>query len=150
MLNLNSPKVCTVYQQSNFSSRGIEALRELGKAELQVEGVTVYGMLKKLAYFSDDEEGRFFWGELREDNGNDWRVRFHINDLQRVQKLFTKQVVLAGDATHFKTKSPRIDAREITEEKARDYLAAYDNFQREYSGVFGDEDPTTIVEEVRG
>jgi hypothetical protein len=137
-------------QQSSFSSKGIEVLREMGKAELQVEAVTLDGMLQRLMYFSADEEGHYFWGGLREDNGNDWRVRFPISDLQRVQKLFTKQVIITGNATHFKTKSPRIDSCDITEEKPRDYLAAFDRFRSEYSNVFGDEEPEKLLEEMRG
>jgi hypothetical protein len=137
-------------RSSILSQKGRDVLRELGKAELEVEAITLYGKLKKLADFSVDEEGKYFWGELREDNGNDWRVRFHITDLLKVQRLFTKQVVVSGNATYFKTKNPRVDAREIGEEKPRDYVAAFDRFRKEYREVFGDAEPEELLNDARG
>ncbi len=137
-------------KQTVLSQKGIHVLRELGKAELQVEAITLYGKLKKLADFSVDDEAKFFWGELREDNGAEWRVRFHIGDLGRVQKLFTRQVIIAGNATYFKTKKPRVDARDISEEKPRNYLAAFDRFRKEYRDVFGDAELSELVNDARG
>jgi hypothetical protein len=134
----------------SFSKKGIEVLRELGKAELNVERVTLYGKLKRLTDFNDDDEGKYFWGELREDNGSDWRIRFPITELKRVQHLFTRQVIVTGDATYFRTKSPRIDAQDIDEEKPRDYVAAFTRFRQQYSGVFGDEDPESLLNDIRG
>jgi hypothetical protein len=137
-------------RHSNLSQKGIDVLRELGKAELEVEAVTLYGKLKKLADFSNDEEGRGFWGTLREDNGDEWRVRFHIADLHKVQRLFTKQVIVTGTATYFKTKSPRVDARDIDEEKPRNYVAAFDTFRKNYRDVFGDAEPEELLSDARG
>lgn len=137
-------------KQTVLSQKGIHVLRELGKAELEVEAITLYGKLKKLADFSVEDEPKYFWGELREDSGSEWRVRFHISDLSRVQKLFTRQVVIAGNATYFKTKNPRVDARDIAEEKPRNYLAAFDNFRKGYREVFGDMDPADLIKDARG
>lgn len=136
-------------KQTVLSQKGIHVLREMGKAELEVEAITLYGKLKKLADFSVDDEAKFFWGELREDNGAEWRVRFHISDLGRVQKLFTRQVIIAGNATYFKTKNPRVDARDISEEKLRNYLAAFDKFRKEYRDIFGDAEPSEILSDAR-
>jgi hypothetical protein len=137
-------------KQTVLSQKGIHVLREMGKAELEVEAITLYGKLKRLTDFSVEDEPKYFWGELREDSGAEWRVRFHISDLGRVQKLFTRQVIVAGNATYFKTKNPRVDARDITEEKPRNYLAAFDKFRKEYRDVFGDVEPSELLKDARG
>jgi hypothetical protein len=137
-------------KQTVLSQKGVHILREMGKAELEVEAITLYGKLKTLVDFSKEDESKYFWGELREDNGSEWRIRFHITDLGRVQKLFTRQVVIAGNATYFKTKSPRVDAHDIAEEKPRNYLAAFDKFRKEYRDVFGDAEPSVLLSDARG
>jgi hypothetical protein len=137
-------------KQAILSQKGLHVLRELGKAELEVEAITLYGKLKRLTDFSMDDEAKHFWGELREDSGAEWRIRFHISDLEKVQKLFTKQVVIAGNATYFKTKNPRVDAHDIALEKPRNYLAAFDRFRKEYKDVFGDTEPFDLLNDARG
>jgi hypothetical protein len=137
-------------KQTVLSQKGVHVLREMGKAELEVEAITLYGKLKALADFSKEDETKYFWGELREDNGAEWRVRFHITHLGQVQKLFTRQVVIAGNATYFQTKRPRVDAQLISEEKPRNYLTAFDKFRKEYRDVFGDTDPSVLLGDARG
>jgi hypothetical protein len=135
---------------SVLSQKGLRVLREMGKAELEVEAITIYGKLKRLTDFSPDDEGQFFWGELLEDSGAEWRVRFSIDHLKKVRNLFTRQVVIDGDATYFKTKSPRVDARNISEEEPRNYLAAFDKFRKGYREVFGDVEPSELLDDTRG
>jgi hypothetical protein len=99
---------------------------KLGAAEFAIESVTLYGKLRKLTDISRVEDQDDIWGELLEDNGDKWRIKFHPADFDKARKLFTKQVVVFGDASYFKTKCPRIDVKEITEERKRDYVAAFD------------------------
>ena len=114
----NKPK------ETRFSAAGVAALRALGAAEFAIQSVSLYGKLQRLTDSSEADESNHFWGQIREDNGKVWRARFGMSDLQKVQKLFTKQVMVSGDAAYFKTRSPRLEVAEITEEKPRDYMAA--------------------------
>jgi hypothetical protein len=137
-------------REANFSEVGAQVIRELQSSELAIESVTLYGKLKRLTDYSDGDEGRHFWGELKEDSGREWRIRFKNDDLPRVHKMFTKQVIVTGDATYFKVKKPRINVRSIQEEKRRDYGAALARFQKNYSGVFRNSNPQDILSDIRG
>lgn len=137
-------------QETRFSANGAAALREMSATELAIESVTLYGKLQRLADFSESDEGKSFWGNVREDSGKVWRVKFKIGDLAKVQKLFTKQVMIFGDAAYFKTRTPRLDVSEIREEKARDYMAALDRFQKNYGPIFKKEKVSDILNDLRG
>jgi hypothetical protein len=139
-----------VTEKARFSERGIKVLRELSATEFAVESVTLYGKLRKLTDISRVEDQDDIWGELLEDNGDKWRIKFHPTDFDKARRLFTKQVVVFGDASYFKTKFPRLDVKDITEEKKRDYVAAFDRFSEEYEEVFGDRDPQKILRDIRG
>jgi hypothetical protein len=108
------------------------------------------GKLRKLTDISRVEDQDDIWGELLEDNGDKWRIKFHPTDFDKARKLFTKQVIVFGDASYFKTTFPRIDVKDIFEEKKRDYVAAFDRFSHEYETVFGDRDPQKILNDIRG
>lgn len=137
-------------EQARFSDRGVQAIKQMGKAEFAVESVTLYGKLRKLTDISRVEDQDDIWGELLEDNGDKWRIKFHPTDFDKARKLFTKQVIVFGDASYFKTTFPRIDVKDIVEEKKRDYVAAFDRFSHEYEAVFGDRDPQKILKDIRG
>ena len=137
-------------EQALFSAKGVEAIKKLGTAEFAVESVTLYGKLRKLTDQSRVEDQDDIWGELLEDNGEKWRIKFHPTDFDKARKLFTKQVIVFGDASYFKTKFPRIDVKEITEEKKRDYVAAFDRFSHDYERILGDRDPKKILADIRG
>jgi hypothetical protein len=137
-------------ETAKFSERGIEVLKELEASEFAVEAVTLYGKLRKLTDMSRVEGQDDIWGELIEDNGERWRVKFHPSDYDKARKNFTKQVIVLGDARYFKTKFPRVDVKEIREEEKRDYVAAFDRFSEEYRGIFGNRDTKKILSEIRG
>jgi hypothetical protein len=139
-----------VTEQALFSQRGVKAIKELGTKEFAVESVTLYGKLRKLTDQSRIEDQDDIWGELLEDNGEKWRIKFYPADFDKARRLFTKQVVVFGDASYFKTKFPRIDVKEITEEKKRDYVAAFDRFSHDYERILGDRDPENILADIRG
>ncbi len=137
-------------KETRFSAIGVAALRAMGTAELAIESVTLYGKLKRLTDFSEADESNYFWGQIREDSGNVWRVRFNTADLRKVQKLFTKQVVVSGNAAYFRTRGPRLDAAEISEEKPRDYMAALARLQKNYGKLLGNESSQSVLEDLRG
>jgi hypothetical protein len=139
-----------VTEKASFSERGVSTIREMETAQFAVESVTLYGKLRKLTDISRVEDQDDIWGELVEDSGDKWRIKFHPTDFDKARKLFTKQVIVFGDASYFKTKFPRIDVKDIAEEKKRDYVAAFDKFSREYETVFGNRDPKHILKDIRG
>jgi hypothetical protein len=131
-----------ITNQAKFSENGVKVIRSMSEAEFAVEHLTLYGKLRQLKDSSKDEEhSRYFWGELLEDNGNIWRIRFKRGDMRDVLPLFTKQVAIFGDANYFKTKNPRLDALTIKEDQERDYVAAFDDFRSAYGEIFQDRDP---------
>ncbi len=149
-LRLQLAKQGEIIDTARFSARGVEVLRELSMAEFAVESVTLYGRLRKLTDISRLEDRDDIWGELEEDNGNRWRVKFHPADYDKARRLLSKQVIAFGDATYFKTKLPRIEVKDIKVEEKRDYVAAFDNFSREYEKIFGGRDPQKILQDIRG
>src|ERR1700752_968955 len=135
---------------STFGARGLATLRSLESAEFQVEAVTLYGKLRELRDMGTGErETSHFWGELLEDNGHYWRVLFRNSDQEKVQSLFRKQVWIAGDATYYKTKAPRLEAREIDSEPLPDYLTAFDQFSAAFADVFADTEPDEIIADIK-
>ncbi len=139
-----------ITDKASLSQRGVQTLKALSASDFAIESVTLYGKLGKLADYSKDDEEGFIWGELLEDNGNAWRVRFARTELKKVQRLFTEQVVISGDANYFKTKSPRLDAKSVDADKDRNYVAGFNRFRRNYRTIFGDRDPQEILKEIRG
>jgi hypothetical protein len=149
-LSIQLAKQGKITDHTRFSEKGIQAIRGMSAAEFAIESLTLYGKLRALADKSRVEEEDDIWGELVEDNGNKWRIKFYPTDLSKARELFTKQVVVFGDAVYFKTKFPRLDVKTISEDKQRDYVAAFDNFSRDYEEVFGDRDPGEIIKDIRG
>ena len=94
-------------KQASFSEKGVSVIREMETAEFAVESVTLYGKLRKLTDISRIEDQDDIWGELIEDSGDKWRIKFHPSDFDKARKLFTKQVIVIGDARYFKTNIPK-------------------------------------------
>lgn len=138
-----------VSDSTRFSEKGIRAIQQMGQSQFSIESITLYGKLRALTDRSKTEKEDDIWGELLEDNGNTWRIKFVPVDLDRAKNLFTRQVVIFGDATYFKTKDPRLDVKTITEDKERDYVAAFDHLTKQYESVFGDRDPDEILKDIR-
>ncbi|MFY9561961.1 MAG: hypothetical protein WAQ52_17140 [Terriglobales bacterium] len=149
-LHLQLAQKGKITDKANLSKNGLEALRALSASDFAIESVTLYGKLKKLADFGRDDEEGAIWGQLVEDNGNIWRVRFAESDLQKVKNLFRQQVVVSGDANYFKTKNPRLDAKTIGPDKDRNYVTGFKRFRKNYRAIFGDRDPQEILKDIRG
>ena len=140
-----------VFKRTKLGKRGIETLRSFEAAELEVEGVTLYGKLRELKDLSrlDADQSEYFWGELLEDNGHRWRIRFRNSCQDRVLHLFRKQVSVVGDATYFKTKPPCVDVSQIDEASMPDYVSAFDSFREAYTDIFQDRDTEEILRDIR-
>lgn len=141
-----------VVESGSFGKSGIQAVQKLTAAEFEIESLTIYGKLSKLWDQSRTDEEDDIWGNLIEDNGNKWAMKFKPAALKKVQKLFffTKQVVVTGDAYYFKVRSPRLDVTEIEADKPRNYVTAFNAFGRKYKSAFGDRTPEEIMADIRG
>jgi len=135
---------------AHFGKDGIRMIRRLSAADFSIESLTLYGKLSRLVDRSRTDEQDDIWGELQEDNGNSWRMKFDPAELKKVRNLFTKQVVVTGDASYYKAVAPRLDVRQIAEDKPRNYIAAFNAFGKKYKDVFGDRTAEDILAEIRG
>lgn len=149
-LRLRLARQGRITDKTTFSEQGIKTLRALSASDLAIQSVTVYGKLRRLVDFSKDEDTSSIWGELEDDSGEVWRLSFREGDLQQIQRLFTKQVVVYGDANYFKTRTPRLDVSKITQDVERHYVRGFERFRRNYRDVFGDRDPQQILKDIRG
>jgi hypothetical protein len=135
---------------ARFGKDGIKMIRRLTTADFSIESLTLYGKLSRLVDRSRTDEQDDIWGELQEDSGNTWRMKFNPADLKTVRNLFTKQVTVTGDASYYKAISPRLDVKQITEDKPRNYIAAFNAFGRKYRDVFGERTAEDILADIRG
>jgi hypothetical protein len=133
-----------------FSEQGMQAIRKMAASDFQIEGLTLYGKLKALTDRSRVEEDDDIWGELVEENGTVWRIKFNLNDVEKAKKLFTRQIVATGNAAYFKANTPRLDVEIFDLDPPLDYLKGLDSFTSSYEDVFGDQDPQEIIHEIRG
>jgi hypothetical protein len=112
---------------ATFGTAGMASLSALQTPTLEVQGVSMYGKLIELVDRDEsDEDGKGFWGELRRDNGEPWRVQFRSNDIDLVTAMFRKQVVIVGRAVYYNVTRPKIVAETITLDADRDYEAGFD------------------------
>jgi len=114
--------------EATFGDAGMAAVRALQAPTFQMEDLTIYGKLYELADHdpAGEEEGKGFWGELKRDNGEVWRVQFKAADLEKVTPLFRKQVAVNGTAVYYRVATPTIVASRIEADRDRDYEAAFD------------------------
>lgn len=142
----NTPK-----KAAKITESGVQKLQAADAEVLHVDGLTVYGKLLELRDRSQtDDMGDYIWGELRSDGGDVWRVQFKRKDAADVIPLFTKQVMVYGNAMYFKTRSPRLDANSFKEDARRNYLAAFDEMEGADKEVYGNENLGDLIVESRG
>jgi len=134
---------------ATFGEAAIASTEVLRAPQFEMEGITLYGKLYELRDNSPgEEEGEHFWGELRRDNGEVWRVRFRTGDIERVVALFRKQVAVTGIATYYPVQAPKLIAEQIVQDADRDYEAAFDELygcNKELYGASLD----SLLEEIR-
>lgn len=115
-------------KEAILGTKAIARMTELTPKPSFVEhGMVLYGKLFQLKdkslEFTEDQTG--FWGELRVDNGERWRVKFCRSLESSATPLFRKQVRVEGDAHYFNNRSPRMTANRIEADEIRDYEAAF-------------------------
>lgn len=114
--------------EAKFGDAGMAAARALQAPTFQMEDLTIYGKLYELADHdpTGEDEDKGFWGELKRDNGEVWRVQFKAADQDKVTPLFRKQVAVSGTAVYYRVTTPKMVASRIEADKDRDYEAAFD------------------------
>jgi hypothetical protein len=111
-----------------FGMTALQAVASARAPEFSTENVTLYGRLFELKDRNQEFDSGRFWGELRLDNGDVWRVQFDSTHHATVTNLFRKQVQITGRAFYYGVYPPKIipapDGISVDEE--RDYEAAFD------------------------
>lgn len=134
-----------------FSEPGIHTLEAIAADETTERGLTIYGRLRQLSDRSTSEEGGdYFWGEIIKDDRQIWRARFASQQQDAIVKLFRKRVVIDGDVTYFRIKTPKIDVKHIELDPNRDYEAAFDELYGSDADIYGNEDFDSLIAEMRG
>lgn len=135
--------------RGRFGAAGMASIRALQTPTFEVEGASVYGKLVELVdRDQSDEDGGWFWGELRRENGDSWRVQFRQAQLDAVTPLFRKQVVVTGKIVYYRVANPKIIADAIAPDADRDYEAAFDELFGVYRDAFG-ADTETLIRRLR-
>jgi len=134
---------------ATFGEAAIASTEVLRAPQFEMDGVTLYGKLYELRDSSPgEEEGEHFWGGLRRDNGEVWRVRFGSGNIERVVALFRKQVAVTGTATYYPAQAPKLIAEQITQDADRDYEAAFDELYGCNKELYG-APLDSLLEEIR-
>jgi hypothetical protein len=133
-----------------FGQTGIATLQAIEARCFDIEQMTLFGRLRELRDRSKDEAAKHFWGELLLDNDHVWHLRFPANEAERIIKLFRKQVEVQGTATYFASRNPRLVVSQITEDKERDYLQAFDDLLGVDKDLYGAEKLDDLIREARG
>ncbi|MBV9763129.1 MAG: hypothetical protein JO340_21380 [Acidobacteriaceae bacterium] len=135
--------------KATFGAAGLASIKALQAPTFEVAGVTMYGKLVELVDRDKaDEGGRGFWGELRRESGETWRVQFKATDVEKATALFRKQVVVSGNAVYYRAASPKIVVETISLDADRDYEAAFDELFGCYRDAFNS-DTATLVKRMR-
>lgn len=136
---------------ARFGESGMAAVRSLQTSTFTVEDVTVYGKLIELTDRDPDEdEGeRGFWGLLRRENGDCWRLQCTPADKGRVAPLFGRQVRVNGTALYYRVASTKIIVREIDIDKDKDFDAAFDELFGSDRALYN-ADFDTLMRRMRG
>ena len=133
-----------------FGATAIAVARSLEAPEFEAEALTIYGKLYELRdKVEDDETTKGFWGELRRENGEIWRVQFKSEDEGKATPLFRKQVVVTGKAVYFRVRTPKIIVDDITIDQDRDYEVAFDELFGCNRDVYK-ADLATLLKELHG
>ena len=134
---------------ATFGAAGLASIKALQAPTFEVAGITMYGKLVELIDHDKSEEGgKGFWGELRRQSGESWRVQFKSSDVDRATSLFRKQVIVNGTAVYFRAATPKLIVDMIAADADRDYEAAFDELFGCYKEAFNT-DTATLVKRLR-
>jgi hypothetical protein len=109
-----------------FGEAAIRSIREVRLPAFANDTMTLYGRLFELKDRNKERDSNRFWGELRLDNGEIWRVQFDNSKTPDATRLFRRQVRVTGRAYYYEAYPPKIVPDEIVPDEERDYEAAFD------------------------
>jgi len=110
-----------------FGDAAINRLKTFRQPLFVEHGVTLHGKLIELKDKSQVESVELgkFWGELRRDNGERWRIQFDSKDEEKAVPLFRRQVRVLGTAHYYQSRTPKLTDVEVFPDENRDYVAAF-------------------------
>ncbi len=136
--------------EATFDATAAAMAWSLQAPVFQMEGTTVYGKLFELKDTDPEDEGvRGFWGELRRENGENWRIQFAAESAEKAAALFRKQVAVTGTAKYYRIAAPKLVASDIAPDQERDYEKAFDELYACDRKIYGD-DFDKALKEMRG
>jgi hypothetical protein len=116
----------------------------------EMEGTTLYGKLFQLKDNDPEDDGaKGFWGELRRENGETWRIQFPATETDKATGLFRKQVAVTGTAKYYRIAMPKLIVSDIVLDEERDYEKAFDELYGIDRKLYGD-DFQKALKEMRG
>jgi hypothetical protein len=136
-------------QSAVFGEAAIRSIKQVTLPAFASDSVTLFGRLFELKDRNQERDGKRFWGELRLDNGEVWRVQFDSSKQQDVAQFFRKQVQVIGRAFYYEAYPPKIVPDEITVDEERDYEAAFDELYG-ISKTTLNSDFETLLKEMHG
>ena len=136
--------------EATFDAIAAATAWSLQAPTFEVEGATIYGKLCELKDTDlEDEATTGFWGELRRETGETWRIQFEPGSTEKVTGLFRKQVVVTGTAKYYRITAPKLVASDIALDEERDYEKAFDELYGIDRNIYGD-DFQKALKEMRG
>jgi len=136
--------------EATFDATAAATAWSLQAPVFEMEGTTVYGKLYELKDTDPEDEGTSgFWGELRRENGETWRIQFSGDSAEKVAGLFRKQVAVTGTAKYYRIAAPKLVAASIDQDQERDYEKAFDELYGCDRKIYG-EDFEKALKEMRG
>jgi hypothetical protein len=126
--------------EATFNAAAAATVWSLQAPVFEVEGLTIYGKLFELRDTDPQDEGtKGFWGELRRENGETWRIHFRPNVAEKVAGLFRKQVAVTGTGKYYRIAAPKLEALDILLDEERDYEKAFDELFGSDRHIYGDD-----------
>jgi hypothetical protein len=111
---------------ATFGEAAIASAFSMQAPVFQMEDTTIFGKLYELKDTNASDEGeKGFWGELRRESGEIWRIQFEKSNEEDVAKLFRKQVQVTGVAKYYRIAAPKLLVKTITVDVERDYETAF-------------------------
>ena len=149
MLSLRRPGVRSRVG-ATFSEAAIATASSMQAPVFQMEDTTLTGKLCELKDTqTEGEEEKGFWGELRRDNGEIWRIQFRPDDVRDAAQLFRRQARLTGTAKYYRITAPKLIVKDMALDTDRDYETAFDELlgcdKKIYPGTLAD-----VLRDLRG
>ena len=138
-------------EKATFNQVAIDRIRSLQEPIFTEDGLNVYGKLYELRDRSMGEETtKSFWGELRRENGEVWRLQFRAEDASKIASLFTQQISVIGKAVYYRAQNPKLVVETIAIDEERDYEKAFDELYGCNREAYGNTDLKTLLKRMHG